>query len=183
MNDKMEISRELIERTLPSIYKSEKRGAQVAKELRQALDRRDMAAEAHAMKREGQGTGAGDALRAMTQKDWEMAAANATIAQQATLIESYKKIIGRYQHMCCELYQVLGALDAPWYVLDRVLNAGESMVITNTPSLLPFDKHAWAAPVSVVLPNRDASNPREGYWSGYSDGWNACLDKVKELNK
>jgi hypothetical protein len=154
-----------------------------------------MAAEAHAMKREGQGTGAGDALRAMTQNDWEMVAANATVAQQTTLIESYKKIIGRYQHMCCELYQVLGALDAPWYVLDRVLNAGESMVITNTPSLLPFDKHAWPtgapqsppfrnpgpAPVSVELVK--LLERAKVYARGpFLDEINVCLDKIKELN-
>lgn len=50
----------------------------------------------------------------------------------------------------------------------------------------PNDKPLYAeppAPVAVVLPERCVSNPREGYWSGYNDGWNACLDKVKELNQ
>jgi hypothetical protein len=183
MNDKIEISRELIERTLPCIYKSEKRGAQVAEELRQALDRSDMAAKAHAMKREGQGAGAGEVLRSMTQQDWEAVATNATIGQQATLIASYKKIIGRYQHLCGELYQVLGALDAPAYVLDRVSNASDSMVITNTPSLLPFDKHAWPIKQSIVLPPyRTGHSEHESVLISWN-AWNACLDKVKELNK
>lgn len=39
------------------------------------------------------------------------------------------------------------------------------------------------APVAMVLPERAAARPREGYWTGYNDGWNACLDKVKEMNK
>jgi hypothetical protein len=164
MNDKIEISRELIERTLPCIYKSEKRGAKVAKELRQALD-------GLTMKREGQAAGAGDVLRSMTKEDFESVAANATIAQQVHLIAHYKKIIDRYQHLCGELYQVLGALDAPGYVLDRVLDASDSVLVTNTPSLLPFDKHAW--PASVAHSCGLDTKAKCG----------ACLDKAKELNQ
>lgn len=146
------------------------------------------------MKREGQGTGAGDALRAMAQEDWDLVVAKGVCAQQATLIGSYKKIIGRYQHMCGELYQVLGALDAPAYVLDRVSAASESMVITNTPSLLPFDKHAWPpkglqsppfrnpgpAPVSSELV-RLLERAKVYARGPFLDEINACLDK--ELNQ
>lgn len=82
-------------------------------------------------------------LESMTEADWLLVLEKGTNLQLMTLVKSYKKIIDRYQNLCGELYQVLGALDAPAYVLDRVSDASSSMVVSNTPSLLPFDPHAW----------------------------------------
>lgn len=39
------------------------------------------------------------------------------------------------------------------------------------------------APVAVVLPERKDTVQMDGYQSPWDAGWNACLDKIKELNQ
>jgi hypothetical protein len=129
---------------------------------------------------------AGDAFRALTEKDWQLILEKATNSQLSTLVKSYKKIIGRYQHLCGELYQVLGALDAPAHVLDRVSDASESMVVSNTPSLLPFDQHAWPSaraaecqdPAAIVHHTKtDISERFEGGNSGLRHPIGSCCGR------
>lgn len=55
---------------------------------------------------------------------------------------------------------------------------------------LPVGTKLYTAPVAVVLPDRktELDQPQRldstfNYLDGQIDGWNACLDKVKEMNR
>lgn len=60
--------------------------------------------------------------------------------------------VSEYQELCAELYQVLGALDAPPNVLDKVLAAANGEPIPDI-DLLPF------APEANSAHNVDAGRP------------------------
>lgn len=51
---------------------------------------------------------------------------------------------------------------------------------------IPDGTKLWTsppAPVAMVLPDRKDTVQMDGYQSPWDAGWNACLDKVKEMNK
>lgn len=58
-------------------------------------------------------------------------------AATPTEVQNMAHEIGQQRNLMGELYQVLGALNAPYAVLDRVLEASEGTL--SSESLLPFD--------------------------------------------
>jgi len=82
--------------------------------------------------------------------------------------------IADLEALCGEIYQILGALDAPAQVLDKVYAASNGDAIPSG-DLLPFVTEPTA---KIVLPDRaDEHSPNPEDW-----GWNDCLDEVTRLN-
>lgn len=128
---------------------------------------------------------AGDAFRALTQKDWELIAANATIAQQAKLIEYLQGVepVGEVADMKYNRVQFYRA-------------TGD----TSKPYLLPGTKLYTSPPAPVAAPHVTLQQVLKAYdyaeshphkylrgttnWcAAVAHELNACLAKVKELNQ
>jgi hypothetical protein len=79
---------------------------------------------------ERQPIGTGDAIRSMTQKDWELVAANATCSQQATLISAYKDELAELQatiaQQAAEIERLKGGQGEPmaWLYKEYVWATG-----------------------------------------------------------
>lgn len=109
----------------------------------------------------------------------ELAAVDLTVQNVEILRQEIVKRdarIAELTSLCAELYQVLGALDAPAHVLDKVSAAASGEPIPDM-ELLPFAPTEHQRGV-VVLPERKPWRTLGQATQVKAEGWNECLDAI-----